>query len=355
MNEKKHNGIISFWKFLFCMMIIIYHGRLFASNSTHILLNKGNIGVEFFFIVSGFLMARSALKKDNTNNIGKDTFNYLWKKYKTFLPYSIVAGILCLIILSCFTHLGMYKIISSFIETFLLNMTGIKCYSINRPIWYLSSMLIGMAILYPLLRKYKENLIYLVLPFIVLIGFAYINQKGVSYRKQDTWLNFTYVGNIRALIELSLGSIIYLIYTKFKDMKFNNIGKIILTIIELIGFILSFVTSQFLSHNKLDFIIIILLSISILIAFSEHTIEYNLLSNKFIYYLEKLSFPLYVFNNPVRIFIVNSNIFVKYTYYQKLIIFIVITFILSILIMHIIEFIKKKNIIRNIGSKLIIK
>lgn len=350
---KKHNGIIGLWKFLFCLMIIIYHGRFFTKG--HPLLYKGSIGVEFFFIVSGFLMARSALKKNENENISKDTFNYIWKKYKTFIPYSIIGGILCLAILNYYTNLNCYKNISSFIETFLLSMSGIKCYSINRPIWYLSSMLIGMSILYPLLKKYKEKIIYTVLPLVILFGFAYINQNKLNYRNPDTWINFTYVGNIRAIIELSLGSIVYLLYTKFKEIKFNNFGKFILTIIELIGFIAPFVTAQFVKHYKFDFIILILLSISILLAFSEQTLECKILSNKFVNYLEKLSFPLYIFNNPVRIFITKSNIFTKCSYYEKLALLLLITFIISIIIMHSIEYLKKRKILSNIYSKLIIK
>ena len=57
----KRNGAIDLLKFLFSLMIVIYHGRLFA-NAENPLFRAGKIGVEFFFIVSGYLMAAKAEK-----------------------------------------------------------------------------------------------------------------------------------------------------------------------------------------------------------------------------------------------------------------------------------------------------
>lgn len=46
--KKKHNGIISFWKFMFCIMIVIFHvtEKIPKEGS---LMKHGRIGVEFFF------------------------------------------------------------------------------------------------------------------------------------------------------------------------------------------------------------------------------------------------------------------------------------------------------------------
>lgn len=50
--KKKHNGIISFWKFMFSIMIVIFHSENLAFNTDYILFKDGAIAVEFFFIVS---------------------------------------------------------------------------------------------------------------------------------------------------------------------------------------------------------------------------------------------------------------------------------------------------------------
>ena len=168
---KKHNGIIGLWKFLFCIMIILHHGKDFNYENSRRLFVGGNIAVEFFFIVSGFLMTKSALnKKDyDKDNLGKETFNFILKKIKVFLPYTITAGIILLIINNVFETISIRNNILSILDIFLIEMTGIKIKILNGPLWYISSMLICMAILYSLIRKYKYNYIYIFVPLCVLL------------------------------------------------------------------------------------------------------------------------------------------------------------------------------------------
>lgn len=356
LDKKKHNGIISFWKFCFCLMIIIYHARLFADKSDYILLPLGSIGVEFFFIVSGYLMTKKILNNESDiTNLGKETWIFIFNKVKSLFPYIICGGLLSLIILNIYKDMNIYKNISSIWDLLLLIMTGIKGTQINAPVWYLSSMLICMFILYPMIRKFKRNFIYLVLPLIILLGSGIINQNATNFRNPNEWLGFTYLGNIRALIELSIGAIIYIFYEKIKKVNFTNIGKISITIIEILGFLSPFIVSQFIDSKKYDFIIILILSISILLAFTEKTLEYSILSNKFSYWLEKISLPLYIFNHPIRIFMLNSSLFSNINYYQKTLIFIIITFVVSIISMYIIEYLKKKNYYLKTIKKVFIK
>ena len=55
--EKKRNGTIDFWRFIFAAGIVMYHARpLFGRD----LFVCGYIGVEFFFIVSGCLLMKKA-------------------------------------------------------------------------------------------------------------------------------------------------------------------------------------------------------------------------------------------------------------------------------------------------------
>lgn len=351
---KKHNGIISLWKFLFCIMIVIYHGSVLAKKGDYVILSRGSIGVEFFFLVSGYLMANSALNKKENDSIGKETINFVLKKYKTFLPYTILAGLLAITILLCIGQMRMEKFVYSIFDMLLLNMSGIKTFSVNGPIWYISSMLICMLIIYPLIRKYKENFLYIAVPIIVLLGFGYLSYTCNNLRDPNQWIIFTFKGNIRAFIELCLGSLMYLLCEKFKSIDFTTFVKVIITIIEITGFITIFLVSQFLTA-KYDFMLVAILSISIILAFSEKTLEYNFLCNKFCYWLEKLSVSIFVFHFSVRLFIRNVDFFNRFSYLPKLGIYVISSIIVSIILMYLLDYLKKKNYFIDKVKKLVIK
>ena len=78
MNNKeiRHNGTIALWKFIYCIMIIIYHTSLHIELEGKIDFKYGAIGVEFFFLVSGYLLGKKALNYKNLEkqNLGEETF-----------------------------------------------------------------------------------------------------------------------------------------------------------------------------------------------------------------------------------------------------------------------------------------
>lgn len=347
---KKHNGIISLWKFCFCIMIIFFHGRIFAQNGETAIFPRGSIGVEFFFIVSGFLLAKSALNKkavssnDTYKDIGKETFNFIIKKYITFLPYVLFAGICTLIIQNLFDNINIFENIASIWDVFMFRMTGIKCNVVAGPAWYISVMLLSMIVLYPMIRKYNYNFIYLISSLIVLFGFGWLSHTYSNLRDPELWTGFVYKGLIRGFVELNLGCILYVFCQSFKKINFTRLGRILITIVEIGGFIFPFLVSQFVSSTKLDFLLVAVLSISILLAFSEKTLEFNLCNNKFIFWLEKFSLPLYLCNTVARDFIDYSGFFTSMSYYAQLAIYLIITLFLSIFCMYFILFLQKRNL-----------
>lgn len=347
---KKHNGIISFWKFCFCVMIIFFHGRIFAGEGETAILPRGSIGVEFFFIVSGFLLAKSTFKRNSQEigetheHLGKETFGFIIKKYLFFLPYVLFAGILTLSLQNIFKHISLTQNITSLWDMFIFRMTGIKGNVVAGPAWYLSAMLLSMMILYPMLRKYKHNFVYLVAPLVVLFGFGWLSHTYSNLRDPELWTGLVYKGLIRGFVELTLGCILYLVCQKLKQVHFTKLGKILITIIEISGFLVTFAISQFVSSTKFDFIVVVALAISILLAFTEETLEFNLCNNKLFFWLEKFSLPLYLCNTVARDFIDYSGWFTSMSYYPKLAIYLVITFVLSIICMYLIPWIQKKHL-----------
>lgn len=342
----KHNGIIGFWKFAFCILILLFHARVFASDTDTVLFSKGSIGVEFFFLVSGFLLARSALNKKEDNNefLGKETLLFIYKKIKNFFPYILVCFIGGLIVKSIFSDMTIKDYVLSIWDLTFLRMAGFRTTVVNGNVWYISAMLLAMLILYPLLRKFKKNFVYLGAPIIVIFLAGILNHNYLSLRTPEDWLGFFYKGFIRAFLELSLGTILYLICEKMKTLNFTKIGKISITLVEIVGFLIPFIMSQFVEKaTTYDFIVLIIMSISIVIAFSEKTLEFKFFDNKIIYYLEKLSLPVYLSHIFIRTIINESGLTVNLNYYEKTSIFIFVTLIFSMALKFILDALAKKN------------
>ena len=97
-------------------------------------------------------------------------------------------------------------------------------------------------------------------------------------------------------------------------------------------------------------LMLLILGISIAIAFSEKTVTYKLSNNKFCYYLEKLSLPIYL--NQIWIILLVDKYLKQYNFKIKLIIAVIATILISAIIMFLTE--KLLNLIRKINFKKLI-
>lgn len=171
---KQRNATIELMRFLFASSIILFHIAgtlwdrkliLFSSEEFKLtLFRNGYIGVEFFFLVSGFLMAKSIYRRQSQECIGKlqpepvgvETIRFLWGKVKALWPYYLPAcAIGCLLFLLTKENLHPGWFVPYLPSLFFLQETGLSDASFTGlPSWYISSMLIAMAVLYPICRKF---------------------------------------------------------------------------------------------------------------------------------------------------------------------------------------------------------
>jgi hypothetical protein len=224
-------------------------------------------------------------------------------------------------------------------------MSGIYSPFTNIATWYLSSMIICMIILYPLLRKYKYNFLYIVAPILVLLIYGYLSNNNIHLKSAKKWIGFTYIGNLRAFADLTLGCLIYPLVEKIKKIKFTKFGSLVITIIELVCFIGTICICHFVFKAvKFVYISILLLTIGITLAFSEKTLDYKIMCNKFNYWLEKLSLPVYIFHLCIREFIQYAPFMPKLSYKITILIYISSAIIFGIIMMYIHDFFKKKKV-----------
>lgn len=334
MKKEKHNGLIGFWKFLFCIVIAIYHAQKFYGDYSVPLFRGGYIAVEFFFLTSGYFFAKGALKEKTTKkNIGKKTISFVWKRMKKMLPYIVIIYIMWLIFSLLFSISGLTisQIANSIWNPLLIKTFGFKAPLMITAVWYLTVLFTCMFIIYPLLNKYRENYILLASPVIVLFFLGYLNHNyyglDLSYA---IWGKYLCIAFIRGFAEINIGIIIYYINQKLSKVKYTPFGKTLLTITPWVILISVFVITSFIPrHKEYDYIMLLMLSIAILIIVSGKTYDLKFFSNKFIFFLESISMVIFINHQFFRQVINDCYIFDNIPLHVNLVIYVSATILFS--------------------------
>ncbi len=90
--KNKRNGVIELMRFLMVIPIVLGHTKEFLSDK---IVTRGYLGVEFFFVVSGYLMMASLSRKkgEEIKDLGKETWSFVVHKWKALMPNYLVAFI----------------------------------------------------------------------------------------------------------------------------------------------------------------------------------------------------------------------------------------------------------------------
>lgn len=348
--KKKHNGIISFWKFIFSLLIIVLHLGLKHPNVRYN-FRGGSIGVEFFFIVSGYLFCYKCLKTADTN-ITENMILFFFNKIKRFIPYIVFLWLFSLPYVILIDKIGINGLITAFYNLIYVPVKNNPLLDIFGITWYIAAMIIAQWLLYPLIVKYKKAFIYYVSPLIVYFGGNYLLIKYGQYAVPWMPSIICFSGLIRALVGINIGMIVFLISNKIKDINFNKFSCFLMTVFEILGYISMFIfANKADAHMRFDVLMTIILSICISISFSTKSLLYNISNNKLFYTLEKLSLPLYL--NQWAIIMMTewyiNHHHINIGFYYELFIIILISIIIGVIEELLISlYHKKKNNIKKL-------
>lgn len=310
------NGKVELLRFIFAMTVLCYHVQIDYWAEPKLIINglylfsNGKLGVEFFFLISGFYMAKkidSNYVGKETDNLGRESMENVLKKIKSILPYHLLfftgALIVSVINIESFEQKIVF-IINSLPNFLLLNSTGliVQGGGVLAPEWFLSSMFISMLVLYPICKRFWTTYPYTVAPIIGFLGVGYLLHKfGFLPGNVQSWGNLMLGCNVRAFCELSLGVWIYVLIKKINDIEIN---KIILVFLRICEVICLFVAILLMCTNlkQASGGVLILLILALLISLSKNGLwnDSIVFQNKFILFLGKISLPIYLCQNFVR-------------------------------------------------------
>ena len=262
---KKGNNSISFWRIIFTLLIIMLHCGF---------TQGGYIAVEFFFLVSGFLLAKGYYGDKHTS-----LKQYIKKRIQRLYPMYFVTAMVFLVFFSILDFASrdfsvrlffidlIEKTATNWKSVLMLQLFGSGPIDINAPAWYVAA-LFWVALLYFILMKLLPKKAFVV--FTAVTSGAVLICCFIFIGHLDLWEEktlFISQGVFRAYAEIGLGILIYVIKEKLSEKQINS--KIAF-IVELIGYVAILVATAFTRHTRLDYLLLLIMAVCVFLSFSEH-------------------------------------------------------------------------------------
>ena len=316
-DTKAHYDLLDGLRGVAALMVIWYHvfeGFAFASNSAIETLNHGYLAVDFFFILSGFVIGYAYDDRWGKSLTMKDFFKRRLIRLHPMVVLGAVLGAITFCIQGSVqwdgTHVAISMVMLSLLCTifFIPAMPGVgyevrgngEMFPLNGPCWSLFFEYIG-NILYALFIRRLSNkalTILVVLLGIALASFAVFNVSGygnIGVGWTLDGVNFL-GGSLRMLFPFSLGM---LLSRNFKPVKIRG-AFWICTIILLALFSVPYLegTEQFCTNGAYEaFCVIVAFPILVWLGASGTTTDKK--STVICKFLGDISYPVYVIHYPI--------------------------------------------------------
>lgn len=245
--KPKRNYQLDALKLLLAGLVFLCHTHHVLGENTRFfdkdfLVSLGAISVQIFFAISGFLMVLSASKKTfDSANAGKTALEMTVSKFKQFAGQYWAALLIMVVvyIIAYVTKLNpvftgkdiLWIILKEIPEAFAINLASGDPILTNAPVWYISSMLLVMPILYFLYIRFKDFFLHIFSPLTALFTWGYfchLNDMNIT-----TWNGLCLNGVVRAVCGLCFGVCAYLIYEKIIAMPKTKQKRFLFTILEI--------------------------------------------------------------------------------------------------------------------------
>lgn len=230
----------------------------------------------------------------------EETWGFLLRKVKAFLPEVVIAGLVALLVMLCSPHIDGGKKITLavsgvFNDVFLFRSFYLKGWEgVNGPVWYLSSMLICMSLLFPLFRKFGGAPWILTLSLLII---GLLLHETYCVRGPSNWFVFTLKGNLRAFAEMGIGAFAYYACSALKNCRCTVPGSWLLFWVKWLIF-MGLLTYMCVCRGSLhEGIFIALMWLYLVLVFNRGSVDGYFYDKKLFYFLGKLSLPLYLIHS----------------------------------------------------------
>lgn len=304
------NRAIEAYRFIFCLTVCLFHFSPYSGRAVADYPFKGGyLAVEFFFIVSGYLLIKHFADKSKPEDRVQPAlaaWQYIKSKYLRLFPHHTLSFLMLGIAGILFWNTPWQKVfINGIWEFFMLGEFGFAVIGmVNTAAWYVSALLMSSLVLYYLLLKDEQRFCYIIAPAMVLIIYSYCLNSGSFLNQYTQYHYFFCTGFFRALAGMSLGCICYKLVQKLKPHTENRF-RLLASILESGILIIFFKIVWRGGYTYSDFLIPPLLAVLVISVFCGNSYLSKLLDNGISGLFGRLSYAVYLNQSLLIVLFIN--------------------------------------------------
>ncbi len=294
---------VELWRFIFCIVVLGFH---FFIKTKYSFFRAGYLGVEFFFVLSGYGIYSYYVKQMQGEKIGERLYQlglYIGKRLLRLYPLYLVSLLCMLVFRAVSGGWGFARIVNYFkhgwAEFLMLQCGPLGDAVLISAHWYVAAFFWGSVILLAVLMLTGRIGGYLICPIAsVLIYRYYFNLIG----KID--VIYSYHAVIRAVAGLSLGIfagfVAQFIWERFFDEEkvWKTRLRYVLYVFANLALTGVVIYTNFGRRSKIDFLIIAIYFVAILALFVTR-VPLGEKKKALFARLSGVTYPIYLFQMPI--------------------------------------------------------
>lgn len=277
--RKNYIGEFDLWKLIAAVVIVIYHSRNLPVETERTYFRGGSIMVELFFLISGFFLAKSALRGKELSKggtTGNKAWSFILKKTWAFYPYLLFALTVGTVVRTVYLQEDFLQLIKHGVQglcdlLLLWNAGWGRNFGVTQG-WYLSAMMLSTLILYPCIRKWGRSFVQLVCPLAAAFILGYLFHKFGNFRDPAAWSILFYKGFLRGFAEISLGCFCFTVAEKVQEIRLTRLARVLCSIVEYGSLAAIIIYSNTESCLDMDCESVLLMAIAVIIMGSRASI-----------------------------------------------------------------------------------
>ncbi|MDR3277216.1 MAG: acyltransferase family protein [Oscillospiraceae bacterium] len=300
--ENRRNYTLEFWRFFFSLIICAFHFESIFEKWT--VAEAGFMGVEFFFMLSGYLIAQSYARREAVLSCpmsAKEALNisvkYVANKIKLILPTLFVILILFVFVFAQGSLLEKVRHAMNMEWDFLMlsgTSFGWNAGNLFMPTaWFLTAILaVGYVVTF--FMNWKPDVLKFLAPVAALLLYSYFGSNTDRLLEHELSFGFLDTGFIRAFAGMGLGVTAHMLCAAASGKKFGKIKLILLNVLELyvVCRLVYLLFTQTLGMD--NFRLIAYMLVLVLLSFMNVTVLSKLLNNPVSRFLGSVSLTIYL-------------------------------------------------------------